>query len=148
VLLPGPQPDGCSLEETLSLLEACACTEDASALCTPWGMSAIKQACEPLLAMRKRGDERIHFVSGAQVCRRTFQLLNLPMRERGADLRRFTQPRKIAASGRLKRRPATRIPRLDRDAQRSPHRTRLRSGQEDPEVKGGVPLPEGSMQGS
>ena len=47
---------------TLSLLETYGCAADASALCTSSGMSAIKQALEPLVAMRERG-ESINFVS-------------------------------------------------------------------------------------
>jgi cystathionine beta-lyase/cystathionine gamma-synthase len=42
------------LEETLALLESYDCGCDASALCTSSGMSAIKQAIEPLLAKTTR----------------------------------------------------------------------------------------------
>lgn len=85
------------LEETLALLEAYGCADDASALATASGMSAIKQAVEPLLAVTGKGGERINFVSAAQVYGGTFQLFNLRMRERGAQVRWVTEPWEIEA---------------------------------------------------
>jgi O-acetylhomoserine/O-acetylserine sulfhydrylase-like pyridoxal-dependent enzyme len=75
------------LEETLALLEAYGCDVDASALATASGMSAIKQAIEPLLAVAGSGGEPITFVSAAQVYGGTFQLFNVRMAERGARVR-------------------------------------------------------------
>ncbi len=83
------------LEETLALLESYGCATDATGLCTSSGMSAIKQAVEPLVA--KRGDEPINFVSTAQVYGGTFQLFNLRMAERGAEVRWVTEPWRIEA---------------------------------------------------
>jgi len=85
------------LEETLALLEAYGCADDASALCTASGMSAIKQAVEPLLAKRRDGHEEINFVSAAQVYGGTFQLFNVRMRERGAKVRFVAEPWDIEA---------------------------------------------------
>jgi O-acetylhomoserine/O-acetylserine sulfhydrylase-like pyridoxal-dependent enzyme len=85
------------LEETLALLEAYGCAYDASALATASGMSAIKQAIEPLLAVTGKGGERINFVSAAQVYGGTFQLFNLRMRERGAQVRWVTEPWEMEA---------------------------------------------------
>jgi len=83
------------LEETLALLESYGCATDATGLCTSSGMSAIKQSIEPLVA--KRGDEPINFVSTAQVYGGTFQLFNLRMAERGAEVRWVTEPWRIDA---------------------------------------------------
>jgi O-acetylhomoserine/O-acetylserine sulfhydrylase-like pyridoxal-dependent enzyme len=80
------------LEETLSLLDTYQCEEDATALCTSAGMSAIKQAAEPLLDVTAGKGGPINFVSGAQVYGGTFQLFNLRMRERGAQVRWVTKP--------------------------------------------------------
>jgi O-acetylhomoserine/O-acetylserine sulfhydrylase-like pyridoxal-dependent enzyme len=83
------------LEETLSLLEAYGCDTDASALCTSSGMSAIKQAIEPLLDIQRAPRRDINFVSNAQVYGGTFQLFNTRMPERGAQVRWVTDPGKI-----------------------------------------------------
>jgi O-acetylhomoserine/O-acetylserine sulfhydrylase-like pyridoxal-dependent enzyme len=83
------------LEETLALLESYGCSTDATGLCTSAGMSAIKQAVEPLVAKRGRGEEKINFVSTAQVYGGTFQLFNLRMAERGAEVRWVTEPWRI-----------------------------------------------------
>ena len=80
------------LEETLALLESYGFAGEATALCTSSGMAAIKQAVEPLLAKQKKGHEEINFVSAAQVYGGTFQLFNVRMRERGADVRWVTEP--------------------------------------------------------
>ena len=80
------------LEETLALLESYGCSADASGLATSSGMSAIKQTVEPLLARRGRGDDKINFVSTAQVYGGTFQLFNVRMAERGAEVRWITEP--------------------------------------------------------
>jgi len=80
------------LEETLSLLESYGCEHDASALVTASGMAAVKQAVEPLLAKQRPGEERINFVSAAQVYGGTFQLFNVRMRERGAQVRWVAEP--------------------------------------------------------
>ena len=80
------------LEETLSLLESYGSDTDASALCTSSGMSAIKQAVEPLLDLQGAGSGGINFVSTAQVYGGTYQLFNLRLRERGAHVRWVTEP--------------------------------------------------------
>lgn len=85
------------LEETLALLEAYGFDGDASALCTSSGMSAIKQATEPMLARSAGGSEDISFVSAAQVYGGTFQLFNLRMAERGAQVRWVTEPWELEA---------------------------------------------------
>jgi O-acetylhomoserine/O-acetylserine sulfhydrylase-like pyridoxal-dependent enzyme len=79
------------LEETLALLESYGCDCDATGLCTSSGMAAIKQSTEPLLA-RQHDTESINFVSAAQVYGGTFQLFNLRMAERGAQVRWVTDP--------------------------------------------------------
>jgi len=85
------------LEETLALLESYGCKEDASGLCTASGMSAIKQAVEPLLAKKREGHEEINFVSAAQVYGGSFQLFNVRMRERGAKVHFVAEPSDIEA---------------------------------------------------
>ncbi len=80
------------LEETLSLLESYGSKKDSTGLCTASGMSAIKQAVEPLLARTGEGDDSINFVSCAKVYGGTFQLFNVRMRERGAQVRWVTRP--------------------------------------------------------
>ena len=85
------------LEETLALLESYGFAGDASGLCTASGMSAIKQTVEPLLAKRSAGHEEINFVSAAQVYGGSFQLFNVRMRERGANVRWVTEPWRIEA---------------------------------------------------
>lgn len=80
------------LEETLSLLESYDSRKDSSALCTASGMSAIKQAVEPLLAQTGEGGEAINFVSCARLYGGTFQLFDLRMKERGARVRWVTTP--------------------------------------------------------
>ncbi len=85
------------LEETLALLESYGCDGDATGLCTSSGMAAIKQATEPLLAKREQGAEDINFVSASQVYGGTFQLFNLRMAERGAQVRWVTEPWRIEA---------------------------------------------------
>jgi O-acetylhomoserine/O-acetylserine sulfhydrylase-like pyridoxal-dependent enzyme len=85
------------LEETLSLLESYGCSFDATALATASGMSAIKQAVEPLLAASQHGGGPINFVSAAQVYGGTFQLFGVRMRERGAQVRWVTEPWELDA---------------------------------------------------
>lgn len=85
------------LEETLALLESYGCEADATGLCTSSGMAAIKQAVEPLVAKQTRGAEQISFVSAAQVYGGTFQLFNLRMAERGAQVRWVTEPWRVEA---------------------------------------------------
>ncbi len=80
------------LEETLALLESYGCDCDATGLCTSSGMAAIKQAVEPFLAGTRAATERINFVSAAQVYGGTFQLFNVRMAERGAEVRWVTEP--------------------------------------------------------
>ena len=80
------------LEETLALLESYGCDCEATGLCTSSGMAAIKQAIEPLLAKRKAGAENINFVSAAQTYGGTFQLFNVRMAERGAEVRWVREP--------------------------------------------------------
>ncbi len=85
------------LEETLSLLEAYGCDCDASALCTASGMSAIKQAVEPLVGLpEEKGQLRaVNFVSSAQLYGGSFQFFNLRLRERGARVRWVAKPWEI-----------------------------------------------------
>ncbi|MGB8952272.1 MAG: aminotransferase class I/II-fold pyridoxal phosphate-dependent enzyme [Candidatus Aminicenantales bacterium] len=83
------------LEETLSLLESYGCETDASALCTASGMSAIKQAIEPLLDIRNSVNRDINFISSPQIYGGAFQLFNLRMKERGAQVRWVTDPLNI-----------------------------------------------------
>lgn len=73
------------LEETLALLETYGTDQDASGLCTASGMSAIKQAIEPLVARLAGHPGPINFVSSAQVYGGTFQLFNIRMPERGVE---------------------------------------------------------------
>ena len=80
------------LEETLALLETYRCDANASALCTSSGMAAIKQAAEPFLDLSLGGGGKVNFVSAAQVYGGTFQLFNLRMRERNAEVRWVTEP--------------------------------------------------------
>ncbi len=71
------------LEETLALLETYETEEDATALVTSSGMSAIKQAIEPLIV--KEGDAPINFVTSTQIYGGTFQLFSVRMPERGVE---------------------------------------------------------------
>jgi O-acetylhomoserine (thiol)-lyase len=80
------------LEETLALLESYGTGIDAVGLCTASGMSAIKQAVEPLIARRGAGTEPINFVASAHVYGGTFQLFDLRMAERGAEVRWVAEP--------------------------------------------------------
>ncbi len=80
------------LEDTLSLLESYGCDCDASALCTSSGMAAIKQAVEPLLVLDEAPAKAINFVSSAQVYGGTFQLFNVRMKERNANVRWVARP--------------------------------------------------------
>lgn len=89
------------LEETLSLLEAYGCAFDASALCTASGMAAIKQAVEPLLAKDEAQPGGINFVSSAQVYGGTFQLFNVRLKERDAQVRWVSQPWEAKEWGKL-----------------------------------------------
>ena len=85
------------LEETLALLESYGCECDATGLCTSSGMAAIKQAVEPLLARQGSGAENVNFVSAAQTYGGTFQLFNVRMAERGAQVRWVREPWKLDA---------------------------------------------------
>ena len=78
------------LEETLALLESHGVPVRASALCTASGMAAIKQAVEPLVSLLR--GRKANFVSSAQVYGGTFQLFDVRMRERGAEVRWVTEP--------------------------------------------------------
>jgi O-acetylhomoserine/O-acetylserine sulfhydrylase-like pyridoxal-dependent enzyme len=60
-------------------------------------MAAIKQATEPFLAKLSDGAERINFVSACQVYGGTFQLFNLRMAERGAEVRWVAEPWRLDA---------------------------------------------------
>lgn len=79
------------LEATVAALEAYQADVEASALCTSSGMSAIKQAIEPLLVLPHAG-HCINFVSSAQVYGGTFQLFSERMSERGAVPRWVCEP--------------------------------------------------------
>ncbi|MDD8012748.1 MAG: PLP-dependent transferase [Acidobacteriota bacterium] len=85
-------PTNSYLEDTLSLLESYGCPFDASAFCTSSGMSAIKQAVEPLLVLPEDKDDELNFVSSAQVYGGTFQLFNVRMKERRALVRWVARP--------------------------------------------------------
>lgn len=80
------------LEQTLSLIDTYGCETDASALCFASGMAAIKQAVEPLVAHTGKNDDKINFVSSAQVYGGTFQLFNVRMKERGVNVRWVIHP--------------------------------------------------------
>jgi O-acetylhomoserine/O-acetylserine sulfhydrylase-like pyridoxal-dependent enzyme len=84
------------LEETLALLDGYGSGVDTTALCTSAGMAAIKQAAEPFLEIRDGDVRNLNFVSAAQVYGGTFQLFNLRMRERGAQVRWVTRPWEMA----------------------------------------------------
>jgi O-acetylhomoserine/O-acetylserine sulfhydrylase-like pyridoxal-dependent enzyme len=94
-------PTNSFLEDTLSLLEAYGCPFDASAFCTASGMAAIKMAVEPLLVLPETGGEEVNFVSSAQVYGGTFQLFNVRMKERRAQVRWVARPWEIAEWERL-----------------------------------------------
>lgn len=70
------------LEETLALLETYSTELEATALCTSSGMSAIKQAIEPLLENRE--NKPLNFVTPSQIYGGSYQLFNVRMPERGA----------------------------------------------------------------
>jgi len=80
------------LEETLSLLESYGCSFDATALATSSGMSAIKQAIEPFLNLEGNAAATVNFVASAQVYGGTFQLFNVRMKERRAEVRWVANP--------------------------------------------------------
>ena len=80
------------LEETLALLEGYGTPHTPSALCTASGMAAIKQACEPFLDLNFIPGKPVNFVSAAQCYGGTFQLFNLRMKERGAQVRWVEKP--------------------------------------------------------
>jgi O-acetylhomoserine/O-acetylserine sulfhydrylase-like pyridoxal-dependent enzyme len=88
-------PTNYYLEETLALLDSYGCAEDATALATASGLSAIKQAAEPFLDVNADPGKEINFVATAQVYGGTFQLFNLRMRERGAEVRWVAEPRDL-----------------------------------------------------
>lgn len=81
------------LEETLALLETYGTNQDATGLCTSSGMSAIKQAVEPLIA--KKDNDPINFVSSTQIYGGTFQLFNVRMPERGVEPRWIQKPGEV-----------------------------------------------------
>jgi O-acetylhomoserine/O-acetylserine sulfhydrylase-like pyridoxal-dependent enzyme len=83
------------LEETLALLETYGSDLDATGLCTSSGMSAIKQAVDPLVA--KIGEKPINFVTTAQVYGGTFQLFSVRMPERGVEPRWVKEPASLEA---------------------------------------------------
>lgn len=87
------------LEETLALLESYGCTCDASGLCTSSGMAAIKQAVEPFLSHAFGAS--MNFVSSCQVYGGTFQLFDVRMAERGAEVRWVAEPWSAEAWHRL-----------------------------------------------
>lgn len=85
-------PTNTYLEETLSLLETYKTPYFASGLCTSSGMAAIKQACEPFLDLNIPYKKCVNFLSTAQCYGGTFQLFNLRMKERGAQVRWVQKP--------------------------------------------------------
>jgi len=80
------------LEETLALLETYGTDIEASGLCTSSGMSAIKQAVEPLVAQEEGKTGPINFVSSPQIYGGSFQLFSVRMPERGVEPRWVTEP--------------------------------------------------------
>jgi len=80
------------LEETLALLETYGTDIEATGLVTSSGMSAIKQAVEPLVAQVKGNNKPINFVSSCQVYGGTYQLFNVRMAERGVEVKWVTSP--------------------------------------------------------
>lgn len=80
------------LEETLALLETYETDKDATGLCTSSGMSAIKQAVEPLVAQLEGDTDPINFVSSVQVYGGTFQLFSVRMPERGVEPKWVKEP--------------------------------------------------------
>lgn len=97
-LIPGwtysriQNPTVSHLEDTLSLLETYGTDCDATAVCTSSGMSAIKQAIEPLVARVGKRDDFINIVSSAKIYGGTFQLFNVRMKERGVTVRWVSKP--------------------------------------------------------
>ncbi len=85
-------PTNSYLEDVLSLLETYGTPYFASALCTSSGMAAIKQAVEPFLDLNIKAKKGVNFVSTAQCYGGTFQLFNLRMKERGAQVRWVQRP--------------------------------------------------------
>ena len=83
------------LEETLALLETYGSDLDATGLCTSSGMSAIKQAIEPLVA--QIGNKPVNFVTSTQVYGGTFQLFSVRMPERGVEPRWVKEPGNLDA---------------------------------------------------
>ena len=82
------------LEWTLALLEGYGSKVETSCVCTASGMSAIMSAVDPFLVkQKKRGEEKINFVSTCQVYGGTFQQFQVrKMQERGIEVRWIAKP--------------------------------------------------------
>ncbi len=85
------------LEWTMALLEGYGCKVPTSCVCTASGMSAIMSAVDPFLVkQKKRGEEKINFVSTCQVYGGTYQQFQIrKMVERGIEVRWITKPHDI-----------------------------------------------------
>jgi len=82
------------LELVLSMLESYKQPFSASACCTSSGMAAIKAATEPFLVnLKNKDNQKMNFVSMAQVYGGTFQLFNERYaKERGIEVRWIKDP--------------------------------------------------------
>ncbi len=85
------------LEDTLALLDGYGFDGDTTCCTASSGMAAIASATDPLLARRKgRSNEKINFVSNAQIYGGTFQQFNIrKMSERGIECRWVVDPNNI-----------------------------------------------------
>lgn len=85
------------LEDTLALLDGYGFDGETGCCATSSGMSAIASATDPLLVQRPgRSNERINFVSNAQIYGGTFQQFNIrKMQERGIECRWVVDPNNI-----------------------------------------------------
>ena len=85
------------LEWTLGLLEGYGSGVETSCVCTASGMSAIMSAVDPFLVkQKKRGEEKINFVSTCQVYGGTYQQFQVrKMEERGIEVRWIVEPHNI-----------------------------------------------------
>ncbi|MBE0432218.1 O-acetylhomoserine aminocarboxypropyltransferase/cysteine synthase [candidate division WOR-3 bacterium] len=85
------------LEDTLALLEGYGFDGETGCCATSSGMAAIASATDPFLVKRgTRSDEKINFVSNAQIYGGTFQQFSIrKMQERGIECRWVVEPDNI-----------------------------------------------------
>lgn len=85
------------LEDTMALLDGYGFEGETGCCVTSSGMSAIASATDPFLVQRAgRSNERINFVSNAQIYGGTFQQFNIrKMQERGIECRWVVEPNDI-----------------------------------------------------